>query len=191
MPEDAYHDIGYLLVYHHFAYAALLVIVPVQCTDMAQVIATDVRILLIRLALHALPHAIGDGLSGKALIHTAEGLDGSIADNSASLPLFERLSVDCGCHGVTHIILQFQYSAYTLIDSLLTDYTSVHGLYYRIKGLGEVLRVKDDINAGLNSLYRSLLIAELLCYCSHLHRIGYDDVLVAQFSTQLVLQYYA
>jgi len=68
----------------------LIVVVPVQGADVAQVVAADVGVLLVGLSLHPRPHAVGDGLSGEALFYAAEGLDIRLADGASGLPLGEH-----------------------------------------------------------------------------------------------------
>ena len=73
LAQDGDHAVGNLHVAHHLAHVHLVVVVPVQCPHMTQVIATDVGVLLEGLALHPCPHTIGDGLGSKALVDAAVG----------------------------------------------------------------------------------------------------------------------
>ena len=96
LTQDAYHAVGNAFVAHHLAHMYLLVVVPVQHADMAQVVALDIRVLLIGLALHPLPHPVGDGLGGEALIHSAEGLYSLGTHRLTGLPLCEYRHIGCG-----------------------------------------------------------------------------------------------
>ena len=86
LAENARYDIGYAFVDNHLAYVNLIVIVPVQCPDMAQVATPDVRILLIGLSLHALPHAVRNRLGSEALLQPAVSLDFCLGHRLACLP---------------------------------------------------------------------------------------------------------
>ena len=130
MAEDGDHAVGNLLVYYHLAYVHLVVVVPVQGTDVAQVVASDVGILLIGLTLHLCPHAIGDRLGGEAFVNSAKGFDGLLTNGAPCLPLGERLRID----GKRKVGLR---------DALAVD------------GL-EVIAHGDDVVAGLTPLLAQL-----------------------------------
>ena len=63
-----------------------LVVVPVEHTQVAQVLTTDMGIVMIGLALHATPNIIGDGGGSKTVVE-AKVLDGFSADGLTSMPL--------------------------------------------------------------------------------------------------------
>ena len=69
----AYPELRYL-VDSHLADVHLLVVVPVPDTDVAQIVAPDVGVLLLGLALHPCPHAVGDGLGDEAFVDATEFL---------------------------------------------------------------------------------------------------------------------
>lgn len=56
------------IVLDHFAHVHLVVIVPVQNTHMAQVIAPDIRVLNIGLSLHPLPYSVRYRVGGVCLV---------------------------------------------------------------------------------------------------------------------------
>ncbi|KWW26725.1 MAG: hypothetical protein AUK64_2457, partial [bacterium P201] len=93
LAEDGGYAVSNLLVHYHLADVHLVVVVPVQGADVTQVITPDVRVLLIGLALHTLPHTIGDRVGGKAFVYAAKGIDGLLTDGATSLPLGERLRI--------------------------------------------------------------------------------------------------
>ena len=91
LAQDGDQAVGNHLVAHHLTHVHLVVVVPVQCPHMAQVVAADVGILLEGLALHPCPHAIGDRLGGETLIYAAEGFHIRLAHRPSCLPLCESL----------------------------------------------------------------------------------------------------
>ncbi len=60
---------------------------------MAQVFALDIGVLLVGLALHALPYTVGDRFGGKAAVETAKGRNCLGCDRLSSLPLVEHRRV--------------------------------------------------------------------------------------------------
>ena len=82
----------------------------------------------------------------------------------------------------------FQYSAYALVDALLADGALVEGIDDGIEGLHKILWTQHNVNTRLDAPHGSLGTRELLGDGPHLHTVGDDDVLVAQFAAQLVLQ---
>jgi hypothetical protein len=81
--------VGYLCIDNHLTDVYPVIVIPVQSTDMAQVVASDIGVLLIGLSLHALPNTVGYGLCRKALVDAAEGLDSVMTDGLSRLPLRE------------------------------------------------------------------------------------------------------
>ena len=67
LTEDGEQLVSYQTVAHKFALMGLLVVVPMEHTQIAQVATADVGIVYIRLALHLLPDGIGDGLGSEVL----------------------------------------------------------------------------------------------------------------------------
>ena len=95
LAQDTCHTVGYLLVAHHLANVHLVIVIPVQGSDMAQVVTADIGVLLVGLALHALPYAVGDGVCSEALVNAPVGRNGLGADGLSSLPLRKRRRVWC------------------------------------------------------------------------------------------------
>ena len=91
LSEDAHESCGNLFVAHHFAEACLLT-VPVQESQVAQVVPTDVRVWLECLALHALPHRVGDAQCDETTVD-AIFADGGLRDGTAGLPLLKQLTL--------------------------------------------------------------------------------------------------
>ena len=82
MEEKGYNPInqlvGYQTVADNLSLMGLIVVVPMEHAQIAQVAPMDVGIVDIGLALHLLPDGIGDGLSRKTLrsilaLHTERG----------------------------------------------------------------------------------------------------------------------
>ena len=92
LAQDVHHALGNHLVAHHLAHVHLIVVVPVQGADVAQVVTAYVGILLEGLTLHPLPDAVGDGLSGEALVDASVSGNGLGCDSLSSLP-----QVECRC----------------------------------------------------------------------------------------------
>ena len=80
-----------------------------------------------------------------------------------------------------------QDAADALVDALLADGAVVHGGDDGIEGLSERTRAKDDVDACLDAAHSGLTTGVVLGDGAHLHTVGDDDVLIAQFTTQLVL----
>ena len=70
-----------------------------------------------------------------------------------------------------------------MVDALLGERAVLHGLDDGIEGTNEVLRAKHDVGTGQQRTHGSLGIGVLLGNGSHLHRVGDDDVPIAQFAT--------
>ena len=68
------------------------------------------------------------------------------------------------------------------------DSAVLYSLNNSIKCLDKVLGAEYDIGTGLDAAYDRLVDGVLLRDGPHIHGIGYDDVLIAQFATQLLLQ---
>ena len=79
----------------------LVVVVPVQGADVAQVVAAYIGILLEGLTLHPLPDAVGDGLSGEALVDASVSSNGLSCDGLSCLP-----QVECRCVGC--VVMRYQ-----------------------------------------------------------------------------------
>lgn len=85
-------------------------------------------------------------------------------------------------------MLQFQDSADALISQFLANLASFHGADYGIVGFGEAYRTEYDVCTDLYATHCNLATFILLCDGTHLHIVGDDDILVAQFFAQFVLQ---
>ena len=148
LTQDAGHAVGNLAADNHLADVHLIVVVPVQGADVAQVVTSDVGILLVRLALHTLPHTIGDRVGGEAIVNAAKGFDGLLTHGSTSLPLGEGFYVD----GKGKVGLR---------DTLAVDGLEViaHG-DDMIPGLAPLLSQREGLFArGMADLYFGLLSA--------------------------------
>ena len=86
------------------------------------------------------------------------------------------------------IVPELQDSAYALIDTLFADSSPVNSSNNGIKRLNKVFGNENDVCASLNTTYGSLSIGVLFHDGPHLHGISDDDVLIAQFTAQFVLQ---
>ena len=87
-----------------------------------------------------------------------------------------------------HLFLQFQDAADALVDALLGEHAVLHGLDHGVEGFDEVLRTEHDVGSGQEGAHGGLGIGVLQGDGPHLHRVGDDDVLVAQLAAQFVLQ---
>ena len=85
-------------------------------------------------------------------------------------------------------LLQLQDTTDALVDALLADGAIPDGGDDGIEGFDEVLRGEDDVDACQNAADGGFGVAILLGDGAHVHSVGDDDVLVAQFAAQLVLQ---
>ena len=85
-------------------------------------------------------------------------------------------------------MFQFQDATHALVNALLCDFTGFYSLDYRVESLREHLRTEHDVDTSLDTAHGSLAVGVLLGDGSHLHRVGDDEVLIAQFTAQLVLQ---
>ena len=68
LAENRQQVVGNHLVADHLARMGLSVVVPVEQAQIAQVAPLDMRILMIGLALHELPHGVVDLLGRKTII---------------------------------------------------------------------------------------------------------------------------
>ena len=89
LTQDADHAVGNLAADNHLADVHLIVVVPVQGADVAQVVTPDIGVLLVCLALHTLPHTVRYRFDCKALVYASESLHGIDTDRSSRLPLSE------------------------------------------------------------------------------------------------------
>ena len=83
---------------------------------------------------------------------------------------------------------ELQDASDALVDALLADGAVVDGGDDGIEGLDEVAGTKHDVCASQDASNGTLGAGVLLGDGTHLHAVGDDDVLVAQFAAQLVLQ---
>ena len=67
LAEDSEQLVGYQPIADDFSLMGLMVVVPMEHAQIAQVATADVGIVDIGLALHLLPDGIGDGLGSKAI----------------------------------------------------------------------------------------------------------------------------
>ena len=67
LSEDADELVGNAAVADHLAPSGLSVVVPVEQTEVAQVVAADMGIVAVGLALHPVPYGVGHRQSYKVL----------------------------------------------------------------------------------------------------------------------------
>ena len=146
LTQDTNHTVGNLSIAYHLSDVNLLVVVPMQGTDVSQVGTSDVGILLIRLSLHTGPNPVRHRLGPKAFFHTAISLHSLGRYCLSCLPLSQGNTVNIIMGMSTRAHTHKEKNNVNYIRSHISNESSPRGGMDKGSGANHLLAVYD-INA--------------------------------------------